>query len=129
MAYFNESGRYDVTSGHISSALKMAVEALKYPTIKGIPIKRVNTHLLQSGGANALAHAGYSDTQIQKMGCWRRSTFKGYFRNKITCFSSGKSQYMKQKFGFVNVSGNAFSDITDACVNAEYLAPSPLAVM
>jgi hypothetical protein len=38
---------------------------------------------------------------------------------------------MKQKFGFVNVniSGNAFSDITDACVNVEYLAPSPLAVM
>jgi hypothetical protein len=36
---------------------------------------------------------------------------------------------MKQKFGFVNVSGNAFSDITDACVNADYLAPSPLVVM
>jgi hypothetical protein len=36
---------------------------------------------------------------------------------------------MKQKFGFVNVSGNAFSAITDACVNADYLAPSPLAVM
>jgi hypothetical protein len=36
---------------------------------------------------------------------------------------------MKQKFGFVNVSGNAFSDITDACINAEYSAPLPLAVM
>jgi hypothetical protein len=36
---------------------------------------------------------------------------------------------MKQKFGFVNVSGNAFSDIADACVNADYLALSPLAVM
>jgi hypothetical protein len=45
------------------------------------------------------------------------------------CFLSGKSQYTKQKFGFVNVSGNAFSDIMDACVNAEYSAPSPLAVM
>jgi hypothetical protein len=36
---------------------------------------------------------------------------------------------MKQKFGFVNVSGNAFSDITNTCVNAEYLAPLPMVVM
>ena len=36
---------------------------------------------------------------------------------------------MKQKIGFVIVSGNAFSDITDACVNVEYSAPSPLAVI
>jgi hypothetical protein len=45
-AYFNVGRRYDVTSGHISSALKMAAEALEYPTIKGIPIERVNTHSL-----------------------------------------------------------------------------------
>ena len=121
-AYFNKGQHYDVTSGHISSALK-------YPTIKGIPIDRVNTHLLQSGGANALALASYSDTQIQKMGRWRGATFKEYVQNELVCFSSGMSRDMKQKFGFVNVSGNAFSDITDACVNAEYLAPSPLAVM
>jgi len=32
--YFNEGrGRYDVTSGHVSSALKLAAGALKYPTI------------------------------------------------------------------------------------------------
>ncbi len=44
VAYFNKGWRYDVTSGHISSALKLAVEALEYlPTIKSIPIKRVNT--------------------------------------------------------------------------------------
>jgi hypothetical protein len=89
----------------------------------------VNTHLLQSGGANALALASYSDTQIQKMGHWRGATFKEYVQNELACFSSGMSRDMKQKFGFVNVSGNAFSDITDACVNAEYLAPLPLAVM
>ena len=128
-AYFNVGQRYDVTSGHISSALKMAAQALEYPTIKGIPIERVNTHSLRSGGANALALAGYSDTQIQKMGRWRGDTFKEYVRNKLACFSSGMSRDMKQKFGFVNVSDNAFSDITDACANAEYSAPSPLAVM
>ena len=80
---------------------------------------RINTHSLRSGGANALALAGYSDTQIQNMGRWRGATFKEYVRNKLACFSSGMSRDKKQKFGFVNVSGNAFSDITDACVNAE----------
>jgi hypothetical protein len=107
----------------------MAAEALEYPTIKGIPIERVNTHSLRSGGANALALAGYLDTQIQKMGRWREATFKEYVRNELACFSSGMSRDMKQKFGFVNVSGNAFSDITNTCVNAEYLAPLPMAVM
>jgi hypothetical protein len=102
--------------------------ALEYPTIKGIPIERVNTHSLQSGGANALALAGYLDTQIQKMGRWRGATFKGYVRNELACFSSAMSQDMKQEFGFINISGNACSDITDACVNAD-LAPSPLVVM
>jgi hypothetical protein len=128
-AYFNEGRRYDVTSGHVSSALKLAAGSLEYPTIKSIPIERVNTHSLQSGGTNALALAGYSDTQIQKMGRWRGATFKEYVRNELACFSSGMSRNMKHKFGFVNVSGNAFSDITDACVNAEYSAPSPLAVI
>ena len=65
-----------VTSGQVSSALTLAAGALEYPTIKGIPIERVNTHSLRSGGANALALAGYSDTQIQKMGRWRGATFK-----------------------------------------------------
>jgi hypothetical protein len=36
---------------------------------------------------------------------------------------------MTQKSGFINASSNAFSDITNACFDAEYLAPSPLAVM
>jgi hypothetical protein len=54
------------------------------------------------------------------MGRWRGATFKEYVWNELACFSSGMSRDMKQKFGFVNVSGNAFSDITDACVNAEY---------
>jgi hypothetical protein len=38
---------------------------------KGIPIDRIDTHSLRSGGANALSLARYSDTQIQKMGRWR----------------------------------------------------------
>jgi hypothetical protein len=128
-AYYHNGKRCDVTSEHISKALKEAATALEYPILKGIPIDRINTHSLRSGGANALALAGYSDTQIQKMGRWLGATFKEYVRNELACFSSGMSRDKKQKFGFVNVSGNAFSDITDACVNAEYSAPLTNVVM
>jgi hypothetical protein len=91
LAYFNEGRRYDVTSEHVSSALKLAAGALEYPTFKGIPIERVNTHFLRSSGANPLALAGYLDTQIQKMGRWQGATFKEYVRNELACFSSGMS--------------------------------------
>jgi hypothetical protein len=80
-----------VTSNHVSTALKLAAGTLEYPTIKGIPIEWVNTHSLQSGGANALALAGYLDTQIQYMGRWHGATFKEYVRNELWCFSSGMS--------------------------------------
>jgi hypothetical protein len=129
LAYFHDGKRFDVTSDHISLALKLAARALEYPTIKGIPIKRINTHSLCSGAANALALAAYFNTQIQKMGRWRGATFKEYVRNKLACFSSGMSRDMKTKFGFVDVSGNGFSDITVLCINAEYSAPLPVAVM
>jgi hypothetical protein len=119
LAYYSGGKRFDVTSNHISAALKLAARSLEYPLVKGIPINRINTHSLRSGGANALALAGYSDTQIQKMGRWRGATFEEYTRNELACFSTGMSLDMKTKFGFVNVSGNAFSDITDACINAE----------
>ena len=55
--------------------------------------------------------------------------FKEDVQNELACFSSGMSSDMKKKFGFVNVAGNPFSDITDACVNADYSSPLPLAVL
>ena len=128
-AYYYGGKRFDVTADHISAALKLAARALEYPILKGIPIERINTHSLRSGGANVLALFGYSDTQIQTMGCWHGVTFKEYVRNKLVCFSTGMSSNMKKKFGFINVLGNAFSDITDACINADYSAPLPLAVI
>jgi hypothetical protein len=71
--------KLDITAENISRALKsVAAEELQYPTCKGIPIERINTHSLRSGGANALALAGYSDTQMQKMGRWWGATFKEY---------------------------------------------------
>ena len=128
-AYYLGGKRFDVTSNHISAVLKLAAHSLEYPLVKGIPIDRINTHSLRSGGANALALAGYSDTQIQKMGRWRGATFKEYTCNEFACFSTGMSRDMKTKFGFFNVSGNAFSDITDACINAEYPPPIAMTVM
>ena len=128
-AYYYGGKRFDVTADHISAALKLAARALEYPILKGIPIKRINTHSLRSGGANALALSGYSDTQIQKMGRWCGATFKEYVLNELACFSTGMSSDTKKKFGFVNISRNAFSDITDECINANYSAPLPLAVL
>jgi hypothetical protein len=128
-AYYHEGKHFDVMSDHVSVALKTAAIALEYPILKGIPIERINTHSLRSGGANALALAGYSDMQIQKMGRWRGATLKEYVRNEFACFSTGMLRDMQKKFGFVNVAGNAFSNITDICINAEYSTPLPLAVM
>ncbi len=128
-AYYYGIKRFDVTAEHISAGLKLAARALEYPVLKGIPIERINTHSLRSGGANALALSGYSDTQNQKMGRWHGATFKEYVLNELACFSTGMSSDMKKKCGFINVGGNAFSDITDACINADYSAPLPLAVL
>jgi hypothetical protein len=93
---------------------------LQYPSTKGIPIQRINTHSLCSGGANVLALSGYSDTEIQKMGRWRGATFKEYIRGELACFATGMSRRMKQKFNFVNIAGNAFNDITSDIILNEY---------
>jgi hypothetical protein len=63
--------------------------------------------------------AGFSDTQIRKLGRWRGATFKEYIHEELACFSKGMSIQMKKKFHFVNVAGNAFTDITDDLVVAE----------
>jgi hypothetical protein len=105
--------RADVTAENISRALKLAAMELQYPTTKGIPTTRINTHSLRSGGANALALAGYSDTQIQKMGRWRGATFKEYIREELACYARNMSRDMKHKFNFDNIVGNAFTDIPD----------------
>jgi hypothetical protein len=64
--YWAKGIKADVMGEHISRALKSATTELQYPTNKGIPITRINTDSLKSGRANALALAGYSDTQIKK---------------------------------------------------------------
>ncbi len=101
----------DVTVENISRALKSAATELQYPTNKGIPIMRINTHSLRSGSTNAPALAGYTNMQIQKMGCWRGATFKEYVREERACYARVMLQDMTSKFNFVNITGNAFTDI------------------
>ncbi len=71
-------------------------------------------------GAHALSLAGYSDTQIQKMGRWGGATFKEYIHEELACFLDGMSKSMKKQFEFVNVAGNAFNKITDRLMDQEY---------
>jgi hypothetical protein len=97
----------------------MAATLLQYPSTRGIPIARIDTHLLRSGGANALVLLGYSDTQIQKMGRWKGATFKEYIREELTCYSAGMSTNMKCNFKFVNISGNAYHDIMTTCIERD----------
>ena len=65
-AYWVGPRRKDLNSENRSAALKFATTKLNYPSLKGIPIDRVDTHSLRSGGANVLSLAGYSDRYIQK---------------------------------------------------------------
>ena len=75
-AYRVEGKIKEFNAENMSAALKFVTTVLNYPYLKGIPIDRVNTHSLRSGGANALLLAVYSDRDIQKMGRWRGETFK-----------------------------------------------------
>ena len=118
-SYYSKGTRNDVTDKHIRSALKLAAGALGYPA-RGFPIDRIDTHSLRSGGANALSLAGYSDTQIQKMGRWKGATFKEYIREELHVFSQGMSKHMKNTFRFVNISGGVYHDITNDTIALEY---------
>ncbi len=112
-AFYITGARFDVTDNDVRTSLKTAATLLSYPTTKGIPIDRIDTHSLRSGGANALSLSGYSDREIQKMGRWRSATFKEYITEQLSCFSSGMSRNMKTWFNFVNVEGGVYTDVTN----------------
>ena len=120
-AYWDEKGRRkDVTDANVRQAIKNMGQILHYPTLKGIPIDRLDTHSLRGGGANALSLAGYSDREIQKMGRWRGATFKEYISDQLSAFSEGMSTAMMTRFNFVNIEGGAWSDVTATTINTEY---------
>jgi hypothetical protein len=45
------------------------------------------------------------------MGRWRGATFKEYIREELAVYSENMSRDMRTKFGFVNITGNAFHDV------------------
>ena len=108
-----------MTDKHIRATIKLAAFALGYPS-RGIPIDRVDTHSLRSGGANALALNGYSDREIQKMGCWRSATFKEYIQNELHCYTIGMLTNMRWSFHFVNIAGGVYHDVTKELVDEPY---------
>jgi hypothetical protein len=61
-AFFHKGTRYDVCGEDVNKGLKLGATILQYPSTRGIPIDRIDMHSLRSGGANALALSGYSDT-------------------------------------------------------------------
>lgn len=118
--FFLSNQQHDITDRDVSAALKLAGIALEYPSRRGIPIDRIDTHSLRSGGANALALNGYSDREIQKMGRWRSATFKEYIREELSCYSVGMSSKMQQQFNFVNIAGGVYTDVTTTLINTNY---------
>jgi hypothetical protein len=80
----------------------------------------MDMHLLRSGGANALALSSFTGMQIKKMGWWKGETFKEYLRDDLACFSAGMLLAMKRQFGFLNVAGTAFHNLTHMAIVAEH---------
>ena len=95
------------------AALKFSATALDYPSLKGIPVDRVDTNSLRSGGANALSLVVYSNRYIKKMGRRRGETFKDYIREELHCFTEGMLTAMKQDFKFINITSGAYSELVD----------------
>ena len=104
-AYWMEGKRKYLNAENMSAALKFATTALNYPSLKGVPIDRVDTHSLRSGGANRLSLTGHSNRDIQKMGRWRGEIFKEYIKEELNCFAEVMLTAMKQDFKFINISG------------------------
>ena len=101
----------DITNKDIRRNVKFAAMELNYFGTRGIPVYNVDTHLLHSGGAMALALSGYADTQIHKMGRWKGALFKEYIHEDLECYSGGMSKAMKISFGFVKISAEANMDV------------------
>ena len=104
-------GRGDVTGGMVRFSVKYAAAALDYP-VRGIPIDRIDTHSLRSGGACALSLAGFKPHEIMKMGRWAPNSlsFMEYIQQQLSTFSAGMSDAMSKIKPFTNMEGATNSD-------------------
>jgi hypothetical protein len=59
----------------------------------------------------------WKDTQThkskKKMGWWQGATFKEYICKELACYATGMSKVMKRKFNFVNIAGNAGTELNE----------------
>ena len=121
LSTYKEGGKVrDITDKDMRKAVKLAAAELDYPNEHNIPLDRIDTHSFRAGGANALFRAGYSDTQIQKMGRWRGETFKEYISDQLSTFSKGMSKNMMKSFNFVNIAAGILKDVTTLTLNRAY---------
>ena len=69
--YFDKAGMGSVMDSQIRFTVKCAARSLHYDK-RSIPVDRIDTHSLRSGGACALLKlAGYDAVQIKKLGHWK----------------------------------------------------------
>ena len=110
-SYWDDVGRGDVTDNNIRFAVKFAATSLRYPD-RGIPIDRVDTHSLRSGGACALKLAGYDDIDIMKMGRWapNSTAFMEYIQQQLSTFSAGMADNMSNVARFTNMEGSVVNE-------------------
>ena len=105
--YWDELGEGHVTDVDVRKALKFGAMALKYPERWAIPIERIDTHSLRSGGACALKLSGHSDVEIKKMGRWapKSTSFLEYIQQQLSTFTAGMSSAMSSIAHFTNMEG------------------------
>ncbi len=62
------------------------------------------------------------DTQKRRYKKWGDGSelLSRYIREELHCFSEGMTKNMKRNFKFVNVSGGAYQDVTDQCLESDY---------
>ena len=106
-AYWDKAGYGNVSDDQVRFTVKFAAKALRYEN-RGIPIDRIDTHSLRSGGACALKLAGYDDVAIRKMGRWapKSNAFLEYIHNQLSNFSAGASTRMNSVAHFTNMKRN-----------------------
>ena len=62
-----------------------------------------------------MALAGYSDTQICKMGRWKSQAFREYIRENLSNYAEGMSKAMKKCHYFVNIDSGTYTDVSTVC--------------
>ena len=112
-AYLVGGKRKDLNAENMSAALEFLSIVLNYPSLKGVPVDRVDTHCLRGGVANALSLAVYSNGDMQKGGRCKGGNFKEYIREELHCFAGGMPTEMKQDFNIFNIAGREYSKLVD----------------